>query len=644
MTNEIRTSKELVAHNAAEHGDGHALEFYDEVVTYRELDERSDACARYLVSRGVKKGDVVAFMLGNTPFFFYVLLGAQKIGAVAGPVSCWWQSREVAYLIGDAKPPILIVDAEFVPIVAAIKDEMTSVGTIVVNAESRMDLDFPHAYLPEVLREYAGKLAYDDAPSPEDVASVMYTSGTTGVPKGVLLTHKGIITGARLKTQVAPISAGDRSLCVLPLFHSGGLNDLAFPCLYRALTIVLRRNFSASEFWQCVERYKVNGFYIVPTMWNILLKVPEAAEVDTSSLRFGLSGAAPIPPEQLEECERRFHIPILEAYGSTENSGGITANTFAARKRRSIGKALPEMDVRILDEQDREAAAGEIGEIVVRGDTVMRGYHNAPEATAETIKGGWLRTGDMGYVDEEGFFFIVDRKKDLIIRGGVNVYPKELETVIARHPAVDAVAVVPEAHEKYGQVAKACVVLMRGQSLGEDELRGYCQEHLAPYKLPETFVFRARLPKNAIGKVVKKDLIRELAEEEAAEPVPVAHLFTGMSERFLPDKAVGVEATVSYRITGGGGGDWTVTIRDGRMTLSEEVIESPRVYLVARDSDYYDIATGKLDGITAVMTGKLTVEGDVNFMGELAQMMKPLDSRAFTGEHRIGGRDVPGTR
>ena len=626
MTNEIRTTRDLVAHNAAEHGDAHVLEFYDEIVTYRELDERSDACARYLLSRGVKKGDIVAFMMGNTPFFFYVLLGAQKIGAVAGPVSCWWQPKEVAYLIGDAKPPMLIVDAEFAPIVSALKEEMAPVGTIVVNAESRMDLDFPHEYLPEVLRAHAGTLVHDDAPSPADVASVMYTSGTTGVPKGVLLTHKGIIEGARAKTQVAPINPGERSLCVLPLFHSGGLNDLAYPCMYRALSIVLRRNFSASEFWQCIERYKVNGFYIVPTMWNILLKVPEAAEVDTSSLRFGLSGAAPIPPEQLEECERRFHIPILEAYGSTENSGGITANTFTARKRRSIGKALPEMEVRIVDEQDHEAAAGEIGEIVVRGDTVMKGYHNAPEATAEAIKGGWLRTGDMGYVDEEGFFFIVDRKKDLIIRGGVNVYPKEIETVIAGHPAVDAVAVVPEPHEKYGQVAKACVVPKRGKALGEEDLRVYCGEHMAPYKIPETFVFRARLPKNAIGKVVKKDLIRELADEAVAEPVPVAHLFTGLPDRFLPDKAVGVDATISYRITGGGGGDWTVTIRDGRMTLSEGILEHPRVYVVARDSDYNDIATGKLDGITAVMTGKLTIEGDVTFMGALAQMMKPLAS------------------
>jgi long-chain acyl-CoA synthetase len=567
-------------------------------------------------------------MIGNNPQFFYVALGAHKIGAIAGPISCWWQSKEVEFLVNDSKPIVLIMDAEYAPIVSTIKDSIPSVKNIVINAASPMDLDYPHACLSDLIRDHAGELVHDDPPSGDDVASVMYTSGTTGMPKGVMLTHKGIVEGARLKTALAPIEPGDRALCVLPLFHSGGLNDLAFPCIFRAMTIVLRRNFSASEFWECVERYRVNAFYIVPTMWNILLKAPESQRVDTSSLRFGISGAAPIPPEQLEECEKRFHIPVLEGYGSTENSGGITANAFEHSKRGSVGKALPGLDVRIFDEQHAALPSGEIGEIVVKGDTVMKGYLHAPESTAASIKDGWLYTGDVGYLDDEGFLFIVDRKKDLIIRGGVNVYPKELEHAISSYPAVDQVAVIPEPHEKYGQVAKACVVVKRGQALIEGELRAFCEERMAPYKVPEAFVFRARLPTNAIGKVVKKDLIRELAEEATAEPVPVAHLFEGMPARFLQEQARGVDAIVSYRITGGGGGDWTVTIRDGKMTLSEGIVENPRVYVVAKDSDYHDIATGKIDGITAVVTGKLTIEGDVNFMRELQQMMKPLERKA----------------
>ncbi|MDH3200604.1 MAG: long-chain-fatty-acid--CoA ligase [Myxococcales bacterium] len=627
MSTEILTVKDLITRNAAERGDSPFIEFYDEVVTYRDLDERSDAVARYLLSKGIGKGDIVAFMVANSPSFFYVLLGAQKIGAIAGPVSCWWQDKELQHLVEDAEPPILIIDDEFAPIVSKIKEAITSVKTIVVNSASKLNLDFEHEYLPEILEAHAGKLEHDDPPTPEDVATAMYTSGTTGKPKGVLHTHRNILSGVRSKAQVAPIDPGDRALCVLPLFHSGGLNDLAYPCMYRALTIVLRTEFSASEFWECVERYKVNSFYIVPTMWNILLRVPEASNVDTSTLRFGLSGAAPIPPEQLEECERRFNVPILEAYGSTENTGGITANTFGARKVGSIGKALPDMEVRIFDEQDNEVAPGQIGEIVTRSEAVMKGYHKAPEATAEAIKDGWLHTGDMGYVDDEGFFFIVDRKKELIIRGGVNVYPKELETVIGKHPAVEEVAVIPEPHDKYGQVAKACVVLEQGKTLTEKELRAYCASELAPYKVPEKFLFRDRLPRNAIGKVIKKELIREIAEEATAEAVPVAHLFEGMPARFIPKKAKGVDAVISYHITGGGGGDWTVTIRDGQISVTEGLAENPRCYVVARDSDYYDVTVGKMSGITAVITGKLSIKGDTGFMRKLRKMFSPVETK-----------------
>jgi putative sterol carrier protein len=233
----------------------------------------------------------------------------------------------------------------------------------------------------------------------------------------------------------------------------------------------------------------------------------------------------------------------------------------------------------------------------------------------------------MGYVDDEGFFFIVDRKKELIIRGGVNVYPKELETVIGAHPAVEEVAVLPEAHDKYGQVAKACVVLKQGKSLAEEELRAYCASELAPYKVPEKFLFIDRLPRNAIGKVVKKELIRELAEEATGEAVPVAHLFEGMVARFIPKKAKGVDAVVSYHITGGGGGDWTVGIRDGQISVTEGLAKDPRCYVVARDSDYYDITVGKMSGITAVITGKLTIKGDTGFMRKLRKMFKPVETK-----------------
>lgn len=627
-TGELVTTKDLVNANGTRYGETAFLNYYDEIITYRDLDERTDAVACYLLEKGLRKGDAVAMMMGNSPQFFYTLLGAQKIGAIGVPISCWWQAPEVAFLVNDCKPRIIVLDPEYSGIVDEIRDRIPSVAQVLVNDDSPLDADPPVQSLQEIIRRFAGTTPEAEPPEIGDVASIMYTSGTTGTPKGVMLTHGNILYSSHIKTDHVPVEQGERALCVLPLFHSGGLNDLAFPSMYRGATIILRRKFSASEFWECVERYAVNAFYIVPTMWNILLKAPEAVSADTQSLRFGLSGAAPIPPEQLRECEERFHIPILEAYGATENTGGITSNKLDERKYGSIGKAFAGIEVKIFDEEGNTLPADEIGEIVVRGDSVMKGYFGRPDATAETIRDGWLRSGDLGYADSEGFLFIVDRKKDMIIRGGVNIYPKELEIVIATHPAVDMAAVIPEPHETYGQVAKACIVLKRGKRASEEEILAFCGKRMASYKVPETILFREGLPRSAVGKVVKKDLMKELEEAEASEAVPVAHFFEEMPERFMPEKAEGVEATVSYNITGAGGGKWTVTIKNGTLSLSEGIDEDPRVYLVARDRDYHDIVTGKLDGVTAVMTGKLTIEGDIGFMAELREMMKPFEKRS----------------
>ena len=624
MGRNLYTTSYLVRANAREYPDTVFINFYERIVTYRELDEKTDALANYLLSKGLKKGDIVSFQMGNSPEFFFTHLGAQKIGALGGPISCWWQAEEVAYLLADSKPKVLIVDPEYTGIVSELKDRMPSVVSVLVNSAEPLDLDFPHDYLPRVLEEYAGELKNDQQPQPEDPAAIMYTSGTTGNPKGVLLTHRGITFGAEVKIAPFPVGPGDRTLCVLPLFHSGGLNDLAFPAMYAAATIILRKNFSATEFWECVEKYQITAFYIVPTMWNILLRAPESETVDTSSLKFGLSGAAPIPPEQLRECEQRFHVPIVEAYGATENSGGITANRLDSRKDGSIGFAFPGIDVKVLDENGREVSVGQIGEICVKGGTVMAGYYQNPEATSETIRDGWLLTGDVGYQDQDGFLFLVDRKKEMIIRGGVNVYPKEIENVLHTHPRVSIAAVLPEYDDKYGQVAKACIVLNRGEEADESEMRTFCQKRLADYKVPVIFEFLESIPTTAVGKVAKKELIKQLEEERDTEPVPVAHFFEGMPARFLPEHSEGVDSSVSYNITGKGGGKWTVRVRDRQMILEHGILKEPTVYIVARDRDYHDIMTGKLDGITAVMTGKMKIEGDVGFMGKLREMMKPL--------------------
>ena len=624
MEKNIKTTKQLIQYNAKHHANTVFINYYDEIVTYNDLDIRTDSFASYLDETGIKKGDVISFMMGNSPAFFDVLLGTQKTGAIGCPISCWWQAEEVTYLVKDCQPKVLIIDSEYLQIINEIKDQIPSVKKILVNTESDLSAEFPFEKLPEIIKQYSGK-KNPLSPKPDDIASLMYTSGTTGNPKGVMLTHESIICASRIKTLHIPVSPGEKALCVLPLFHSGGLNDLAFSSIYAAATIVLRKNFSAKEFWDCVEKYQINAFYIVPTMWNILLRIEESKKVDTSTLRFGLSGAAPIPPEQLDECERRFHVPILEAYGLTENTGGITSNQINNRKNRSIGKLLPELELKIAGDNKEDLPAGEIGEIAVKGQTVMKGYWNKPEATIETIQDGWLYTGDIGYSDDDGFLYIVDRKKDMIIRGGVNVYPKEIENIIVTHPKVDEAAVIPEAHDKYGQVGKACIVVKRGENLTENEIIEFCKKKLAEYKIPNSFLFRASLPKNAVGKIVKKQLIEEIENERNSPAVPVAHLFEGMSRRFIPEMSKGINASVSYHITGKGGGQWTVFINDGKFKLSNSILQDPTVYIVARDSDYHDIVTGKIDGITAVLTGKMSIEGDIQFMSEFRNMFKALN-------------------
>jgi long-chain acyl-CoA synthetase len=384
MSGNAETTCELVRRNAAQYPDTPFLNFYDETITYRELDERTNAFASYLLEKGVGRGDVVSYMLGNSPAVFDVLLGAQKIGAVGGPISCWWQANEVEYLVNDSRSKVLLVDPEYVPVAAELADVTPSVEQILVNAPSAVDLGRPHECLPAILAGHATDPPQVEPPRPEDTAALMYTSGTTGKPKGVMLSHRGVLAGARIKTERVPISPADRGLCVLPLFHSGGLNDLAFPTMYRAATIVLRRGFSASEFWDCIERYRVNAFYIVPTMWNILLRATESSTVDTSSLRFGISGAAPIPPEQLEECKVRFGVPILEAYGLTESSGGIAANTLERSKYGSVGLPFEGLEVRVFDPDEKPLPADQIGEIAVRGEVMMQGYWGRADATTRT--------------------------------------------------------------------------------------------------------------------------------------------------------------------------------------------------------------------------------------------------------------------
>lgn len=500
--------REMVETQARRYGDRIAIRYYERDITYRELDERSNRVANGLLKLGVRKGDRVCILMDNSPEFYEAYFGIIKIGAIAGPVNCWWQTGEIQYLLNDSGAVVLFCDHAYRGHVDKILDGTPALKHV-IEREATDDRFLKFEDLQALAAELAPvEIALDD------VAMIVYTSGTTGNPKGVLLTHRNILTNSWQASLLANIDENDVIMCFLPLFHVNGLVITGTSPLSKGSQIILRRNFSASEFWECVAKYRVSIFSGVPTVYQILLNTPGFEGVDVSSLRYGVCGAAPMPVEAIRKFEETFNMIIIEGYGLTEGTAGATANPIdGVRKIGSIGIPFAESEIRLLDEQDREVPQGEVGEICVKGDHVMKGYFNKPEETAQTLRGGWLHTGDMAYKDEEGYLFIVDRKKEMIIRGGENIYPKELEGIIYRHPQVMEVAVVGAPDPIYGEEVMACLVLHPGQALTDEAFKEWCRANMASYKVPKYVDIRTALPKNILGKILKKELKSALKAE-----------------------------------------------------------------------------------------------------------------------------------
>jgi long-chain acyl-CoA synthetase len=342
-----------------------------------------------------------------------------------------------------------------------------------------------------------------------DTAVIVYTAGTTGRPKGAELSHFQLFMNADTPGRLFGVRDDDVILTVLPLFHVFGLSSILNLCVRFAATMSLVPRFDAGKVLEVIQRDGVTVFEGVPTMYIAVLNHPERDAFDISSLRIGISGGAPIPAEVIDEVERTFGIVVLEGYGLSETASTTTFNVSAEERRiYSVGKPIYGVEVEIWDAEGNPMPPGRehVGELVVRGVNVMRGYHRHPEATAEAMTGGWFHTGDLGYVDEDGFFFIVDRKKDMIIRGGENIYPREVEDVIYTHPAVAEAAVIGVPDDRLGQEVKAVVALRPGHSVDEEELIGYVRERVASYKYPRSIEFREHLPMNATGKILKREL------------------------------------------------------------------------------------------------------------------------------------------
>ncbi|WP_104525260.1 class I adenylate-forming enzyme family protein [Blastococcus atacamensis] len=452
------------------------------------FDARIAAFAEQLAETGFGHGDVLAIMLPNRVELLVALFAAWRLGGVATPVNPSFTATEAGHQIEDS-----------------------SAAVVVAMGPSALAGDRPVIHVDDMRVAPAGAPVPPAPLQPDDLALLIYTSGSTGRPKGVMLDHAHVEAMSSTMAHHLSLTERDHCLLILPLFHANALMVSALATLRSGGQLSIVGNFSASRFFDQVERLRPTYFSAVPTIYALLASLPEDVRPDTSSLRFVVCGAAPVSAELLDRCEERFGFTMVEGYGLTEGTCASACNPVEGlRKLGTVGPALPGQRIEIRGEDGTAVPVGEVGEIVISGPTVMRGYLGRPEATAETVEDGWLRTGDVGRLDEDGYLTIVDRVKDMIIRGGENIYPKEIEAVLTAVPGVLEAAVVGRPDAVLGESPVAYVSLYPDARLAEADLLEHCRSHLTRVKVPERIEVVGALPKNAVGKTDKPTLRRSL--------------------------------------------------------------------------------------------------------------------------------------
>jgi long-chain acyl-CoA synthetase len=488
----------------------------DAVLTYGAVNAAANQLASALVAAGVEPGQRVALSCPNLEWFPLAYYGILKAGAVVVPLNVLLKPREIAYHLRDSQAVAYLCFAgtSELPLGATGHEGFSQVESChtFVLLPAELTAPSPIAGVPTALEFVSGQPAVFEtvATSAEDTAVILYTSGTTGQPKGAELTHLNMLLNARLCDTMFPTAAPDTHLVTLPLFHSFGQTVQMNGGFYTGSTLVLLPRFVPEAALQLMQQHEVTFFAGVPTMYWAMLgaEVPGLdAEKIASQLRVTVSGGSAMPVEVMRSFEERFGVKILEGYGLSETSPVATFTRLdRPSKPGSVGLPVWGVSVRVVDGEDDDVPVGEQGEVLIRGHNVMRGYLGRPDATAEALRGGWFHTGDVGKLDEDGYLFITDRVKDMIVRGGFNVYPREVEDVLMTHPAVSLVAVVGVAHDRYGEEVKAFVVREPGAELSEAELIAWAKAQMADYKYPRFVTFVDELPMNATGKILKREL------------------------------------------------------------------------------------------------------------------------------------------
>ena len=507
----VETLQGLLSQRAQEDPDKPFLFFKDQIWTRKEIDLASNALAEKLKRFGVRAGDRAALILPNGPEFILHFFGILKTGAIAVPVNTSLKEEEVSFILKDSGAAYAFTGPTHEDGLKTFRDH--SSNSTLKKVELVSIGESKDSWLK------SGTVPFLELGTVPDSASLIYTSGTTGFPKGAELTHHNYLFDAQKFVEATRMSESDRFLCFLPLFHVNAQVVTLLSPLYCGGAMVLMEKFTPKEFFETLSSKKATAFSGVPSVYSVLLGVPESSNYNLSSLRFCICGAAPMPVEVFERFEKKFNAYILEGYGLSEGTCVSSINPPPPQKRKigSIGLALKGQDMKILDSEGKELPRGETGEIAIKGDNVMKGYWNNSSATSQTIRNGRLYTGDLGYQDQDGFFFIVGRSKEMIIRGGENIYPKEVEEALYRHPAILEAAVIGLPDKRWGEEVAAFLVLKEGQSLSAKEVRIFLKDKIADYKIPRRIETISSLPKTATGKIQKLKLRKEILKREGLQ-------------------------------------------------------------------------------------------------------------------------------
>ncbi|MEZ5040137.1 MAG: long-chain fatty acid--CoA ligase [Saprospiraceae bacterium] len=493
-----------------------AFVFMDTRMTFAQINGAANQVANGLIAAGIQPGDKIGLSCFNLPYFPIVFFGILKAGGVVVPLSVLLKKDEIAYHLqdSDAKAYFCFVGSPDLPM-----GQMGYEGFQEAPHCEHFFMITPKPTDPSPIAgtKTLGSLMAGQAPTletagtgAEDTAVIIYTSGTTGRPKGAELTHSNLLLNGILSADLMGARPADIQLIVLPLFHIFALTVLMIAGVYRGTESILLPRFDAETVFGLLQKHKVTIFAGVPTMYWGLVNYKEDKfdyEAISANLRICASGGASLPIQVMNDFEARFKVPIIEGYGMSEGSPVVTFNQLnIGRKPGSIGTPVWGVEVKVVDENDQEVPVGEKGELLYRGHNVMKGYYKRPEANAETLRGGWMHSGDVAIKDEDGYFFIVDRTKDMIIRGGLNVYPREVEEVMMKHEAISLVAVIGVPDDQFGEEVKACVVLKEGKSITAEEIISWTRDHIASYKYPRMVEIMDALPMTATGKILKKEL------------------------------------------------------------------------------------------------------------------------------------------